>query len=65
MEEVKGRKPALVAVVTSGKALEDYVRERRAVGVADIGYTKMEQRYNTLQVRRSDTRTNMVTFLIQ
>ncbi|CAI8055157.1 Microtubule-actin cross-linking factor 1, isoforms 1/2/3/5 [Geodia barretti] len=49
LEEVKGRKPALTALVSGGRALEDYVMENRAEGVADIGYTKMEQRYNTLQ----------------
>ena len=47
---MKGRKPALTALVSGGRALEDYVMENGAEEVADIGYTKMEQRYNTLQV---------------
>ena len=47
---MKGRKPALTALVSGGRALEDYVMDNGAEGVADIGYTKMEQRYNTLQV---------------
>ena len=50
LEEVKGRKPTLTALVSCGRALEDYVQENGAVGVADIGYTKVEQRYDTLQV---------------
>ena len=47
-QEVKGRKPTLTALVSCGRALQDYVQENGAVGVADIGYTKVEQRYDTL-----------------
>ena len=39
-----------MALVSCGRSLEDYVCDNGGGRDADIGYTKMEQRYNTLQV---------------
>ena len=49
--EVKVHKSALEDVVSSGRELEAYVQERGATGFADIGYSRTEDRYNTLEVR--------------
>ena len=50
LEEVKAHRPSLTEAVTSGRALEAYVREKGATGIADLGYTRMEERYITLEV---------------
>ena len=50
LEEVKAHKPPLTQAVVSGRALEAYVQEKGATGVADIGYSRMEERYTKLEV---------------
>ena len=41
----------LVDTVSSGRELEGYATERGATGLPDIGYSGLEDRYNTLEVR--------------
>ena len=50
LEEVEAHRPSLTEAVTSGRALEAYVQEKGATGIADLGYTRMEDRYITLEV---------------
>ena len=50
LEEVKAHRPPLTQAVASGRALEAYVQVKGATGVADIGYSRMEERYTKLEV---------------
>lgn len=50
LEEVKGRASSLTAVIASGRELEAYVQENGATAIDDIGYSRTEERYKTLEV---------------
>ena len=49
-EGVKAHRSCLTEAVTSGRALEAYVQDRGAIRIADFGYARMEEIYDTLEV---------------
>ena len=54
---MKGRASSLTSVIASGRELEAYVQENGATGIADIGYSRTEERYKTLEVNLIHTHT--------
>ena len=56
---MKGRASSLTSVIASGRELEAYVQENGATGIADIGYSRTEERYKTLEVNLIHVHTHM------